>query len=65
MPASPRSSACVSWIDPIAAKPPVCSANQHAARTFGPIDPAANSVASSSSGVALRMARSPRLPQPA
>ena len=30
-------------IEPIAAKPPVRSANQHAARTFGPIEPAANS----------------------
>ena len=65
MPASPRSSACVSWIDPIAAKPPVRSANQHAARTFGPIEPAANSAAPSSSGVALRIARWSGVPQSA
>ena len=41
VPASPVSKAWVSSIAPIAAKFPVRSANQHAARTFGPIDPAA------------------------
>ena len=30
-------------IEPIAATPPVCSTNSQAARTFGPIEPAANS----------------------
>ena len=49
VPASPRSSAGVSEIEPIAARPPVCSTNAQAARTFGPIEPAANSVAASAS----------------
>ena len=35
MPASPRSSPWMSLIEPIAAMPPVRSANMHAARTFG------------------------------
>ena len=39
VPASPRSSAGVSWIEPIAARPPVSSTNEHAARTFGPMIP--------------------------
>ena len=39
VPASPRSSAGVSVIEPIAARPPVCSTKEQAARTFGPIEP--------------------------
>ena len=46
-----------SSIDPIAAMPPVRSANQQAARTLGPIEPAANSAEASSSGVAVSIAR--------
>ena len=40
----------VSSIAPIVARPPVCSTNEHAARTFGPIEPAANSARPSASG---------------
>ena len=46
VPASPCSMATVSSIEPIAASLPVCSTNEQAARTFGPIDPSANSAAS-------------------
>ena len=53
---SPRSSACVSAIAPMAAMPPVRSTNRHAARTFGPIEPSANSGRLERSGVALRIA---------
>ena len=64
VPVSPRSRAGVSTIEPIAAKPPVSSTNEHAARTFGPIEPAANSVLPSASGVARRIARWSGVPQP-
>ena len=55
----------MSWIDPIAAKPPVRSANQHAARTLGAIEPSANCEPASSSGVALRIACCSGVPQSA
>ena len=34
----------MSTIEPITARPPVSSTNEHAALTFGPIEPAANSL---------------------
>ena len=54
----------MSTIEPMAASPPVCSTNEQAALTFGPIEPAANSVAASASGVARRIARCSGVPQP-
>src|SRR4051812_47383339 len=57
VPLSPRRSAGVSSIEPIAAKPPAFSTNAQAAFTFGPIDPSANGDARSASGVARRIAR--------
>ena len=50
-------------MEPMAAKLPVRSANQHAARTLGPIEPAAKLAPASMSGVALRIARWSGVPQ--
>ncbi len=64
-PESPCSTASISAIEPIAAVPPVLSTNMHAASTFGPIEPSANSPAASSAGVARRIACWSGVPQSA
>ena len=52
VPPLPSTSASMSPSDPIAARLPVAVANSVAAATFGPIEPAGRSIASSSAGVA-------------
>lgn len=63
VPFSPRIAAGMSGSAQITALPPVARAKSCAASTFGPIDPAGKSKASSASGVALRIARRSGLPQ--
>ena len=63
VPASPRTTAAASLIEPIAATPPVCVTNRQAASTFGPIEPAANAAAASAAGVARRIAAASGVPQ--
>ena len=52
VPPLPSTSASMSSSEPMAARFPVAAANSVAAATFGPIEPAGRSIASSSTGVA-------------
>ena len=55
VPPLPSTSASMSSSDPMAARFPVAATNSIAAATFGPIEPAGRSIASSSAGVARSM----------
>ena len=63
VPPLPSTSASMSSSEPMAARFPVAVANSVAAATFGPIEPAGRSIASSSAGVARPMRAWVGLPQ--